>query len=214
MPAAPVVTAPATVGAGSPNRTASVPAHAGSIYAWTIGNGTITAGQGTSQITFTAGVAGMPLTLSVTETSAPGCVSAPGSATVTVAPAGSAILFYTLTPCRVLDTRDPNGPLGGPALQPQATRMFDVLASSCGIPAGAKAISANLTVTQGTAAGNLRIYPGDGLPTTNAIVYPAGRTRANNAVLGLAGDGSGTIGVYTNSDGSVHFVLDVNGYFQ
>ena len=210
----PVVTAPGTVGAGSPNRTASVPSHAGSTYAWTIGNGTITAGEGSSQITFTAGTAGTPLTLSVLEMSSLGCPSDPGNATVTVAPSGSAVLFYTLTPCRILDTRNPTAPLGGPSLQPGATRTFDVVASTCSIPATAKAISVSLTMTQGTAAGNLRIYPGDGSPATNAISYTMGQTRTNNAILELAGDGSGTIGVYANSTGSVHFILDVYGYFE
>ena len=62
--AQPVVTAPALVGEDSPNRTASVVFHAGSSYAWTITNGTITAGQGTSQVTFRAGLQGT-LTLSV-----------------------------------------------------------------------------------------------------------------------------------------------------
>ena len=147
-PATPVVSAPAIVGAGSPNRVASVTSHAGSTYAWAIENGTIVSGQGTSQIIFTAGSAGTPLTLSVTEANTSGCQSAPGQATVTVAPAGSAVLFYTLSPCRVLDTRNQSGPLGGPALQPRATRTFDVAASACGIPAGAVAISANLTVTE------------------------------------------------------------------
>lgn len=39
-------------------------------------------------------------------------------------------------------------------------------------------------------------------------------TRANNAVVLLATDGSGTIGVKNGSAKAVHFVLDVNGYFQ
>ena len=86
----PLVTAPSTVEAGSPNRTASVPLHAGSTYSWTIENGTITAGQGTNQITFTAGVGGTPLTLSVTEQNACGSVS--GNATITVT-AGSAVFL-------------------------------------------------------------------------------------------------------------------------
>jgi hypothetical protein len=30
---------------------------------------------------------------------------------------GSTVAFYPLTPCRVADTRNPNGPLGGPYLQ-------------------------------------------------------------------------------------------------
>jgi hypothetical protein len=123
--------------------------------------------------------------------------------------------YFTVTPCRVLDTRNPDGPLGGPALQPHATRTFDVAASPCGIPATAEAVSVVLTVTQGTAPGNLVIYPGDvAKPTANAISYPAGKTRANNGVFRLASDGSETIKVYTNSSGTVHFILDVNGYFQ
>jgi hypothetical protein len=32
--------------------------------------------------------------------------------------------FYTVTPCRLADTRNANGPLGGPALQPGAVRPF------------------------------------------------------------------------------------------
>jgi hypothetical protein len=213
-PAAPAVTAPSTVGAGSPNRTASVPSHAGSTYSWTIGNGTITSGQGTNQITFTGGTAGTPLTLSVTETNAPGCVSAPGNATVTVAPAGSAALFYTLTPCRVLDTRNQTGPLGAPPLQPGATRTFDPAASACGIPADAVAISANLTVTNVGAPGELVVFRSDiSRPNTSAISFRAGRTRANNAVVSLS-NSSATFSVFNNSAAAVDFILDVNGFFQ
>lgn len=43
--------------------------------------------------------------------------------------------YYTLPPCRVLDTRGaPSGPLAGPALQPGETRSFDLSASTCGVP--------------------------------------------------------------------------------
>jgi hypothetical protein len=34
--------------------------------------------------------------------------------------------FFTLEPCRLIDTRNPAGPLGGPALQPGAARLFVV----------------------------------------------------------------------------------------
>jgi hypothetical protein len=53
--AAPVITAPGQVSSGSTGLSASVPAHGGSTYAWTLVGGTITAGQGTAEITFTAG---------------------------------------------------------------------------------------------------------------------------------------------------------------
>lgn len=121
--------------------------------------------------------------------------------------------FYTLTPCRVLDTRSANGPLGGPALVANGDRTF-TLPGACGIPATAKALSVNLTVTQPTGQGDLRVYPGGlPLPNVSSINYRAGRTRANNGTL-LLGPG-GSIGVRcVQASGTVHFLLDVNGYFE
>lgn len=57
--------------------------------------------------------------------------------------------------------------------------------------------------------------PGDGaLSGTSTINFAARQTRANNAVLQLATDGSGTIKVDNTAPGPVHLVLDVNGYFE
>ena len=82
-PPAPVISAPSSARPNQSGLTASVASHAGSRYNWSISNGTITAGQGTSRITFTAGSKGS-VTLSVTEISAAGCVSPPGTATVPI----------------------------------------------------------------------------------------------------------------------------------
>lgn len=124
--------------------------------------------------------------------------------------------FYTVSPCRVIDTRNPVGPLGGPSLQPSATRTFNVAASACGIPATAAAISVNLAVTNASQAGNLTLDRGDAaqLPVTSAINFSANRTRANNAIVPLASDASGTIKVLAATGGTVDFVLDVVGYFR
>lgn len=81
--ATPVITAPPSAPAGAPGLTASTAAHAGSTYAWGITNGTITAGQGTPDITFTTGTSGTT-TLTVTETTSADCPSAPGSASVAI----------------------------------------------------------------------------------------------------------------------------------
>ena len=205
----PVVTAPSAVGAGAPNHTASVANTAGSTYAWLITNGTITAGQGTSQITFTAGTEGIPLTLSVTVTSALGCTSAPGTAMVTVGPVGSYTDFYTVTPCRQLDTRSTV------ALAPGATLFVPLAGASCGIPATATAVSINVAVTQPTAMGFLTIYPADRTrPLVSNINFGAGQTRANNAIVPLAIDGSAAVKVFNGSGGTSHVIIDVNGYFQ
>jgi hypothetical protein len=129
----------------------------------------------------------------------------------------TATLFYPLTPCRVLDTRDATGPLGGPALAAGATRRFTVLTmpSTCRIPLGAKTLSVNLTATSPTANGELRVFPGNLSSTaTSAISFNAGRTRANNAHVLLATDGTGSFKVQNNSNGTVHLIVDINGYYQ
>ena len=121
--------------------------------------------------------------------------------------------FFTVTPCRVADTRDPNGPYGGPALAANADRTF-VVATKCGVPLGADAVSFNFTVTQSTALGDLRILPaGAGLPIVSTINWRPGQTRANNAIVSLGPSGDITAHVDQGS-GTVQLIIDVNGYFQ
>jgi len=125
----------------------------------------------------------------------------------------SAKNFYTVTPCRVLDTRDPAGPWGGPALAAGSDRAFSI-GGRCGIPATARAVAANLTVTGPTDLGHLVLFALGGIPpTTSAINFRPGQTRANNAILtlGPAGDIVVRSGMAT---GSVQFILDVDGYFD
>jgi virginiamycin B lyase len=122
--------------------------------------------------------------------------------------------YYTLPPCRVLDTRDQTGQLGGPPLQSGATRTFDVSASPCGIPADAIAISANLTVTNVGASGELVVFPTDvPMPDTSAMSFRAGVTRANNAMVTLSGSGT-TFSVFNKSTATVDFIVDVSGFFR
>jgi FG-GAP-like repeat len=120
--------------------------------------------------------------------------------------------LYTLAPCRVLDTRSPAGPYGGPAIPAQNIRTF-LLAGRCGIPADATAVSANVTVVQPFMDGDLRIFPGAGpSPLSSVINYRGGRVLANNARLRL---GAGEVSIQNDQgSGPVHVVLDVNGYFK
>lgn len=125
--------------------------------------------------------------------------------------AGSA--FHTVAPCRVLDTRGPNGPFGGPPLAPSAIRAFTV-AGTCGIPASARSASVNVTIVTPSGPGNLRFFPGDAqAPLASTINFLAGQVRANNAILPLSA--AGAIRVQNDMPaGTVHLVVDVNGYFQ
>ena len=120
--------------------------------------------------------------------------------------------FFTVPPCRVVDTRNPAGPFGGPALASGVERVF-TLAGQCGVPSTAKAVSLNATVTQSAGGGFLTLFPGNLVaPGTSNINFSIGQTRANNAVVHLSTNGSGQIRVVASS--STHRILDVNGYFQ
>ena len=57
--------------------------------------------------------------------------------------------YFTVAPCRVIDTRSGYGPLAGPALAAGGDRSFTI-AGACGIPPSAKAISVNIAVTGAT----------------------------------------------------------------
>jgi hypothetical protein len=121
--------------------------------------------------------------------------------------------FYSVTPCRLIDTRDATGSYGGPALNANADRSF-FIGGRCGVPPAAKAVAVNLTVTQPQALGDLRVYPGGGtLPNTSTMNYRAGQTRANNAVVNL-GPQSDLVVRCVQGNGTVHFILDVTGYFE
>ena len=130
----------------------------------------------------------------------------------TAPPVGTS--FRSLTPCRIVDTRLSQGPLGGPAFLANGTRTFP-LAGACGIPATAVAVSLNLTVVSPLATGSLALYEGGtGATSATAISFGAGQTRANNAHVALSTDGMGFATARNGSNGSLDLVLDVNGYYQ
>jgi hypothetical protein len=122
--------------------------------------------------------------------------------------------YFTVAPCRVVDTRGGAVPIGGPVLQGQQTRTFAV-AGNCSIPSTAKAVSINLVATQPGATGNLRLFPaGQPVPTVSSINYAAGQTRANNAVVPLNLSGAMAAFVGQPAGTTVDLIIDVNGYFE
>jgi hypothetical protein len=126
--------------------------------------------------------------------------------------------FYSLAPCRVIDTRGAVGPTGGPALAANATRSFPVL-GACGLPADAKAVTFNITVTQPTDFGDLRVYPFS-VPEPLASVInwvTSDFAVANGAIVPVtAGTNNITVkcDMVAGSTGTVHLVVDVTGYFK
>ncbi len=117
--------------------------------------------------------------------------------------------FFTISPCRVLDTRSVGGALAG-----NSTRLVQVT-GSCTVPSSAKAISANVSVVTAGGSGFFGAFPGNGFPLGTTIMsFGAGQTRTNNAVILLATDGTGTALFQNGATQAAHLVLDVNGYFQ
>jgi hypothetical protein len=120
--------------------------------------------------------------------------------------------FFTLGPCRVIDTRNPDGPLAGPALVGGSARTFTI-ANQCGIPGDAAAVSVNVTITNPSAEGHLTFYPtGVSPPPVSTINYRPGQTRSNNAILTVGP--AGNFDVSCAGVGTVDFILDVTGYFR
>jgi len=136
-----------------------------------------------------------------------------GALLATSAPGEAAIRYYTVAPCRVVDTRDAS--LGGPTpLAGGAPRSY-TLAGKCGTSPTASGLILNLTVTQPTAAGFVTLYPGGGgLPPTSTINFGNAVTRANSAIVRVGAGGvlSAVAGVAPGS--TVHIILDISGYFD
>jgi hypothetical protein len=135
--------------------------------------------------------------------------------------AGGPYSFYPLTPCRVVDTRGPTGPQGGPALSANTTRNFTIIGvNGCGVPATAKAAAMNVTAILASDGGDLRIWPYQSpVPLASVINFStADFALANGAIIPLANIGGVDISVQTDmpagSSGTVHLVIDVAGYFQ
>lgn len=122
--------------------------------------------------------------------------------------------FFTITPCRAVDTRNVPGPGGGPALGAGEIRDL-ALVGTCGIPTSARAVAFNVTVTNATAAGSALLFPaGEAPPLASSVSFGAGRTRANNGVVATGLSGEVSLAVDLPWGASVDVVVDVVGYFR
>ena len=125
--------------------------------------------------------------------------------------------YYPLTPCRIADTRLPNGTNQGPILGTAVTRDFQVR-GLCGVPSTAKAASLNFTIANSTVPSGqpswLTVWPsGSSMPATSIINFsPGDPPTANGAITPLS---TNTLDLSVqNARGTVHVIIDVTGYFQ
>jgi hypothetical protein len=121
-----------------------------------------------------------------------------------------ALSFYPVAPCRVADTRNANGPFGGPSLAAGGTRSFTIPASGCSIPSTAQAYSLNVTVVPAGPLSYLTAWPtGASQPFVSTLNSFDGSIVANAAIVPAGASGAVSVFVTDATD----VILDVNGYF-
>ena len=122
--------------------------------------------------------------------------------------------FVPMAPCRVVDTRRPNGTFGGPIMiGGAAARTFPITSGPCtGIATNPSAYSLNFTVVDMAAGdGFLTAFPtGSSLPVVSTLDYKQIVGVIANAAIVPAGTGN-SINVFVNV--TTHLIIDINGYF-
>ncbi len=123
--------------------------------------------------------------------------------------------YVPITPVRILDSRDGSGLSGlSGTFKSSVPRTFMVAGLGV-IPAGAVAVTGNLTVTRQTNAGYVAVTPNPQVsPTSSTLNFPLGDNRANNVTVSLsqAGALSATY-VGGGSTRTTDLIFDVTGYF-
>jgi glucose/arabinose dehydrogenase len=120
-------------------------------------------------------------------------------------PAG---LYHVIAPSRQADSRIP---LGFGPLPIGTSQMLD---PSGGVPAGAVAISQNVTMTQTLGGGFVTAYPADAPRplASNANASGPNQDRASLALTKVGAGANGAVGYY--SSGGTQLVVDITGYFD
>ncbi len=118
--------------------------------------------------------------------------------------------LYPVAPCRLVDTRNPAGPFGGPIVGGGAQRSFPVTQTGCGLPVDARAYSANFTVVPQGPLGYLTTWPTGAAPPFVSTLNAGDAQVTANAAIVPAGTGA-AISVFVTDP--AHIVIDANGYF-
>ena len=123
------------------------------------------------------------------------------------APAGA---YQAVTPVRILDTL--NG-TGAPKAAVASFGVVNLAVAGIGVvPPDATAVVINVTVAEGTQAGNIGVYP-DGTPAPFAsnVNFLPGQTIPNLVVVKVGGDGK--VNFLNRSSGTVQLIADLAGYY-
>jgi hypothetical protein len=124
------------------------------------------------------------------------------------------LIFVAMSPCRVVDTRNPNDTFGGPSLVggqlPGRTFPIQSGNSPCPVPFTAQAYSFNITVIPPGPLGFLTAGPTpiNMAPNITTLSSP-GTVVANAAIVPAGTNGAVDVYVSDNTDATI----DINGYY-
>jgi hypothetical protein len=128
--------------------------------------------------------------------------------------------FFTVAPCRIIDTRLTGGPLAH-----EEIRHFQI-ATKCGIPNTAKMAALNFAVVYPSDGGNITAYPYNPanpslVPLVSTVNWTAGEEAvANGSIVALTANPAYNISVHAvvpapgGGVGRLYLVIDVTGYLQ
>ena len=143
------------------------------------------------------------------------------------APGPAESTIVSVTPERILDTRDPNNlGLAGPFVSPvsQKLKVTGSIPTATGtktvVPAGATGVLLNVTAVGATANGFISVRPGDatGTPSTSSLNFDAGSVVPNSVQVSMptAGANAGQIDItfdaYGQAGRTTDILIDVVGY--
>jgi hypothetical protein len=116
----------------------------------------------------------------------------------------SGLSLYTLTPCRVIDTRNPAG-----SLPFSGTIPVNVTGSGCSSPTTAQAYVLNATVVPSGVLGYLTLWPnGETQPVVSTLNAGLNTITSNMAIVPT---NNGSISAFAIA--TTYLILDISGYF-
>ena len=119
--------------------------------------------------------------------------------------------YHPVTPVRLLDTRVGNGLKT--RLVANTPQAFQVTTRN-GIPAGATAVTGNLTVVNETSSWAVYLGPYSiAKPTTSTVNFEKGDITANGVTIGLSATGTLSATYISTAGNTTDLVFDVTGYF-
>ncbi|WP_407836354.1 PKD domain-containing protein [Streptomyces sp. DSM 116496] len=124
----------------------------------------------------------------------------------------SAASGYTgISPERHVDTREGLGTRKGQI--PGYGTITTKIAGNRGVPAGAKAVALNVTVTNPRSDGHLTVFPaGKAAPNASNLNFTTGQTIANSVIVPVGTDGK--ISIRNGGWNPADVIVDVVGYYS